>query len=149
MCLLFIFVDMGRPERVLHLVPLLGTPNWPRSLLTWDALVLNLYLALNVVIVLHVLHRAFHGRYPAAPGSVPLVLLSIPVAIPGNPHRDRLPLQRHGGPSVLERLDPRAALPRLGVRVGPRGATIVLFQILRRTVAFPIKDEANLARSPS
>ena len=48
MCLLFILVDMGRPDRFLHIMPLLGTPNWPRSLLAWDALVLNAYLVLNV-----------------------------------------------------------------------------------------------------
>src|SRR5512138_2854325 len=38
MCLLFILVDMGIPGRFTHIVPLLGTPNWPHSLLTWDAL---------------------------------------------------------------------------------------------------------------
>src|SRR5690606_20591769 len=38
MCLLFILVDMGRPDRFLHIMPFFGTPNWPRSLLTWDAL---------------------------------------------------------------------------------------------------------------
>ena len=47
MCLLFILVDMGRPDRFLHIMPLLGTPNWPRSMLAWDALVLNRYLVLN------------------------------------------------------------------------------------------------------
>src|SRR5512137_3152927 len=41
MCLLFILCDMGHPERFLHLTPGLGTPNFPRSMLTWDALVLN------------------------------------------------------------------------------------------------------------
>src|SRR5512141_1504336 len=57
MCLLFILVDMGRPDRFLRIVPLLGTPNWPRSMLTWDALVLNGYLALNLVVVLHILYK--------------------------------------------------------------------------------------------
>src|SRR6266568_4415295 len=33
MCLLFIAVDMGHPERAWHIMPLLGSPNWPRSLL--------------------------------------------------------------------------------------------------------------------
>src|SRR5512137_1326458 len=39
MCLLFITVDVGRPDRILHMVPWIGTPNWPSSLLAWDALV--------------------------------------------------------------------------------------------------------------
>ena len=51
MCLLFILVDMGRPDRFLHIMPFFGTPNWPRSMLTWDALVLNGYLLVNVVLV--------------------------------------------------------------------------------------------------
>src|SRR5512146_492622 len=43
MCLLFILVDMGRPDRFLHILPMLGSPHWPQSMLTWDALVLNGY----------------------------------------------------------------------------------------------------------
>ena len=88
MCLLFILVDMGRPDRFLHIMPFFGTPNWPHSLLTWDALVLNLYLALNVVVVTHVLHRSFHGREPDRRLVVPLVsdptgngLLFIPLVL--------------------------------------------------------------------
>jgi len=50
MCLLFIQVDMGRPDRLLHMMPFIGTPNWPRSMLTWDALVLNVYLILNLAV---------------------------------------------------------------------------------------------------
>src|SRR5512142_384884 len=51
MCLLFILVDMGRPDRFLHIMPVLGSPNWPRSMLSWDALVLNFYLLLNLTVV--------------------------------------------------------------------------------------------------
>src|SRR5512133_2879507 len=54
MALLFITVDMGRPERVLHMFPLIGTPNWPAALLTWDAMVLNIYLVVNVAVILYV-----------------------------------------------------------------------------------------------
>src|SRR5689334_4760794 len=57
MCLLFIAVDMGRPERALHIMPLFGTPNFPRSLLTWDALVLNSYLLVNVVLVSYLMFK--------------------------------------------------------------------------------------------
>ena len=31
MCLLFVLVDMGHPERLWHLIPLLGKPNFPSS----------------------------------------------------------------------------------------------------------------------
>src|SRR5512144_1527206 len=46
MCLLFVFVDMGQPRRVLNV---LLHPT-PRSVMFWDLLVLNGYLILNVII---------------------------------------------------------------------------------------------------
>src|SRR3989304_9932650 len=46
MCVLFIFVDLGQPMRVLNVV-LHPTPN---SILFWDAIVLNVYLILNIII---------------------------------------------------------------------------------------------------
>src|SRR5512140_2426727 len=62
MCLLFIMVDMGHPERFLHIMPILGTPNWPRSMLTWDALVLNGYLLVNLVLVSYLLFKTYRGE---------------------------------------------------------------------------------------
>src|SRR5690349_16015201 len=81
MCLLFILVDMGRPDRFLHIVPLLGSPNWPRSMLTWDALVLNGYLAINLTVVVHILYKGYRGEHYDKRLIVPLVLLSIPAAV--------------------------------------------------------------------
>ncbi|MCK5486283.1 MAG: polysulfide reductase NrfD, partial [Desulfobacterales bacterium] len=46
MCLLFIFVDLGQPVRILNVL-LYPTPN---SVLFWDMIVLNGYLLLNIVI---------------------------------------------------------------------------------------------------
>src|SRR6266545_2645125 len=77
MCLLFIAVDMGRPDRALHIMPLLGTPNWPRSLLTWDALVLNGYLLVNVVLVSYLMVKTYRGEAYDKRIFLPLVLLSI------------------------------------------------------------------------
>ena len=85
MSLLFILCDLGRPDRFVHLVPLLGTPNWPRSLLAWDALVLNVYLAVNFAVVVHTLYRAYHGREYDRRFVVPLVMFSIPMAIAKTP----------------------------------------------------------------
>src|SRR5574341_1274058 len=50
MCLLFVTVDIGRPDRFWHLIPKVGILNFPQSLLAWDVVVLNLYLVLNFVI---------------------------------------------------------------------------------------------------
>src|SRR5690242_12110502 len=63
MCLLFVVVDIGRPDRAWHLAPLLGHLNFPRSILAWDVLVLNLYFLVNCVVAGHILYRAFHGRH--------------------------------------------------------------------------------------
>jgi molybdopterin-containing oxidoreductase family membrane subunit len=72
MCLLFIVVDLGQPERMLNVL-LYPTPN---SILFWDMVVLNGYLALNVVIGFVTLSCARNHMDP--PKWVkPLVYLSI------------------------------------------------------------------------
>jgi Ni/Fe-hydrogenase subunit HybB-like protein len=81
MCLLFVVVDLGRPDRLWHMLPGIGLMNFPRSILAWDAIVLNLYFALNFVVVTHILYRAFTGRPYNRRLVVPLVLLSIPMAV--------------------------------------------------------------------
>lgn len=76
MCLLFIFVDLGQPTRILNVI-LYPTPN---SMLFWDALVLNGYLFLNIVIGWTTLEA--ERKSVKAPAWVkPLIYLSIPWAI--------------------------------------------------------------------
>ncbi|MGA8579048.1 MAG: NrfD/PsrC family molybdoenzyme membrane anchor subunit, partial [Bryobacteraceae bacterium] len=62
MCLLFVLVDIGRPDRFWHLIPPFGFLNFPSSILAWDVLVLNLYFILNLSVATHILYRAFHGK---------------------------------------------------------------------------------------
>jgi molybdopterin-containing oxidoreductase family membrane subunit len=81
MCMMFVMVDIGRPERFWHLMPLVGYLNFPRSLLAWDVLVLNVYLVINLLVVTHILYRGFHGQPYSRRFVVPLVLLSIPMAV--------------------------------------------------------------------
>ena len=81
MCLLFVFVDIGRPDRFWHLLPPFGHLNFPTSLLAWDVLVLNLYFLVNFTVVTHIVYRAFTGRPYLKGLVVPLVLLSIPMAV--------------------------------------------------------------------
>ena len=57
MCIAFVSVDVGHVERVWHMLPMIGSINFPRSLLAWDVLVLNMYLVLNLVIASHILYR--------------------------------------------------------------------------------------------
>jgi len=76
MCLLFVFVDMGQPMRVLNILRY-PTPN---SIMFWDLLALAGYLALNAAIALVTLRAERQGVAP--PGWIwPVVLLSMPWAI--------------------------------------------------------------------
>lgn len=76
MCILFIFVDMGQPMRILNVV-LHPTPN---SILFWDTVVLSGYLLLNIIIGWTTLEA---DRYQVAPPAwvKPLIYISIPWAI--------------------------------------------------------------------
>jgi len=77
MCLLFIMVDLGRPDRFWHLVPVIGYFNWPGSLLTWDVIVLNGYLLLNLYVCIYWLYMAYHGQQPKPILYIPVVFLAI------------------------------------------------------------------------
>ena len=77
MCLLFITVDMGGPLKVWHLIPGIGLFNWPSSILTWDVLVLNGYLALNLLVPFYILWCNYHNRAPIGWKYRPFVFLSI------------------------------------------------------------------------
>ena len=76
MCLLFIVVDLGQPQRMLNIV-LHPTPH---SILFWDMVVLNGYLLLNVVISRVSLLAERRGEAPPA-WVKPVVYLSILWAI--------------------------------------------------------------------
>ncbi|QDV26209.1 sulfate reduction electron transfer complex DsrMKJOP subunit DsrP [Aureliella helgolandensis] len=77
MCLLFVLVDLGRPERFWHLIPGIGRFNWPMSMLTWDVIVLNGYLLLNLHICGYLLYMQFLGRRPNQAWYLPFVWVSI------------------------------------------------------------------------
>lgn len=81
MCTLSVLVDLGRPDRFWHLIPGIGRFNWPLSMLTWDVIVLNGYLLINVHIVGYLLYMRFLGRKPNPIWYLPFVLLSIAWAI--------------------------------------------------------------------
>jgi len=79
--LAFVVVDLGRPDRFWHMIPGIGRFNWPISLLTWDVIVLNGYLLLNLHIVGYLLYYRFLGRKPKAAWYMPFVLISIAWAV--------------------------------------------------------------------
>lgn len=81
MALLFVVADLGRPDRFWHLIPGIGRFNWPLSMLTWDVLVLNGYLLLNLHVCGYLIYTRWLGRVPNPRWYVPFVMLSIVWAI--------------------------------------------------------------------
>jgi Ni/Fe-hydrogenase subunit HybB-like protein len=77
MALMFVFVDLGAPWNAWHLIPIIGLFNWPSSLLSWDVLVLNGYLALNLLVPSYILFCHYHNRQPDSKKYLPFVFLSI------------------------------------------------------------------------
>ena len=69
MALFFVVVDLGRPG--------LGRFNFPLSMLTWDVIVLNGYLLINLHICGYLLYMRFLGRKPNPKWYLPFVFLSI------------------------------------------------------------------------
>lgn len=62
MCILFVLSHMGRPDRLWHMIPGIGILNWPHSMLTWDVLVLNVYLGLNVICGFYYMYKKYTGE---------------------------------------------------------------------------------------
>jgi molybdopterin-containing oxidoreductase family membrane subunit len=140
MSMLFVLVDVGRPDRVWHLIPILGSLNLPTSLLGWDVLVLNLYLILNLVIVLHLLFTGYHDRPYNHRFVVPLLLLSIPAAVGIH----TVTAFVYAGTAARPFWNSAILAPRFLASAFCSGPAIllILFQILRRTTSIEIKDEA-------
>jgi molybdopterin-containing oxidoreductase family membrane subunit len=81
MSTLSVVVDLGRPDRFWHIIPGIGRFNWPMSMLTWDVIVLNGYLLINLHVVGYLLYTRFRGRRPNPKWYIPFVFLSIIWAI--------------------------------------------------------------------
>lgn len=77
----FVIADLGRPDRLWHMMPPFGRFNWPVSMLTWDVIVLTGYLLINLHVSGYLLYMRFLGRWPTRRWYVPFVYLSIIWAI--------------------------------------------------------------------
>jgi Ni/Fe-hydrogenase subunit HybB-like protein len=73
----FVLVDLGRPDRIWHVLPVLGRFNFPVSVLAWDIVVLTGYLLLNLGIPMYVLYCHYRGREPDARAYFPWIVLAI------------------------------------------------------------------------
>jgi len=78
MCLLFVTVDLGRPDRFMHM---LWRFNFPMSMLTWDVVALLGYLLLNIYICGYILYSAYRGKKPKKKFYLPFIFIAIVWAI--------------------------------------------------------------------
>ncbi len=78
MCLMFVTVDLGRPDRFHHL---LLKFNFPMSMLAWDVIVLNGYLLLNLHICGYLIYCAYRRKKPSRSFYIPFVFVAIGWAI--------------------------------------------------------------------
>jgi molybdopterin-containing oxidoreductase family membrane subunit len=77
MAILFVVVDLGRPDRFWHVIPFIGRFNFPQSMLAWDVIVLNGYLFLNLGISFYIVFNHYRNKEPNASRYFPWVLLAI------------------------------------------------------------------------
>jgi Ni/Fe-hydrogenase subunit HybB-like protein len=79
--LLFIVADLGRPENFLHLLPVIGRLNFPKSVLAWDVLFCNGYLALSLHVPGYLLYAKYLGKKPLKRYYLPFIGVSIVWAV--------------------------------------------------------------------
>lgn len=140
MCLLFVLVDMGRPDRFWHILPFIGRMNLPDAIMAWDAIVLNIYLAVNLAVASYLVYCGYHGIPYNKKFVVPLVIFSIPMAISIHTVTAFL----YNGMASRPYWNSAILAPRFIASAFCSGPALllILFQILRKVSAFEIKDEA-------
>jgi Ni/Fe-hydrogenase subunit HybB-like protein len=140
MCLLFILVDMGHPERFWHMIPFIGKLRLGQSILAWDSVALTFYLILNFVIVSHILFRAFKIKDYSKKYVVPLILLSIPAGIAIHTVTAFL----YNGIAARPFWNSAILAPKFLASAFCSGPAlmIILFQLLRKSTKLHIEDKA-------
>jgi molybdopterin-containing oxidoreductase family membrane subunit len=81
MCLMFISVDLGRPDRFYHILPFVGRINFPTSILAWDVLVITGYLLLNLYVPAYLLYKMYKREKPKWYLYLPFVMIAIVWAV--------------------------------------------------------------------
>jgi len=140
MCLMFILVDMGHPERFWHMIPVIGKLRLEQSILAWDSVALTFYLMLNIIIASHILFRAFKIKDYSKKYVVPLILLSIPAGIAIHTITAFL----YNGIAARPFWNSAILAPKFLASAFCSGPAImiILFQILRKTTKLHIEDKA-------
>ena len=142
MCLAFVTVDLGRPDRAWHLIPGIGQLNFPASMLSWDVIVLNGYLLLNVHICGYLLYCRYHGRKPARWFYIPFVFIAIFWAISIHTVTAFLYVGLGGRPFWNQAI----IGPRFLASAFTAGPALIILalQVIRRVTRYKISDKALL-----
>ena len=139
MALLFVTVDLGRPDRFHHLMLRF---NFPISMLTWDVIVLNGYFVLNLHICGYLIYCAYRRRKPSKAFYIPFVFIAIVWAISIHTVTAFLYSGLGGRPfwnSAV--IAPRFLASAFGA--GP-AFLILTLQVIRATTSYQVTDRALL-----
>jgi molybdopterin-containing oxidoreductase family membrane subunit len=140
MAVLFVMVDLGRLDRFWHMIPFIGSMNFPQSLLAWDVLALNGYLFLNLLIPIYLLVKFYYRKEPNWKFILPFILLSVPWAVGIHTVTaflyNGLPARPFWNASILA--------PRFLASAFCSGPAIIIiiFQIIRKVSDIKLEDEA-------
>jgi molybdopterin-containing oxidoreductase family membrane subunit len=142
MCLAFVTVDLGRPDRFWHLIPGLGQLNFPASMLSWDVIVLNGYLLLNVHICGYLLYCRYRDMKPSKWFYIPFVFVAIVWAVSIHTVTAFLYVGLGGRPFWNSSI----VGPRFIASAFTAGPALIILalQIIRRVTAYRITDRALL-----
>src|SRR5664279_2150520 len=142
MCLAFVTVDLGRPDRFWHLIPGIGKFNFPGSMLSWDVIVLNGYLLLNVHICGYLLYCRYQGRKPSKWFYIPFVFIAIVWAVSIHTVTAFLYVGLGGRPFWNSSI----VGPRFLASAFTAGPALIILalQVIRRITAYHITDKALL-----
>jgi len=142
MCLAFVTVDLGRPDRFWHLIPGIGQFNFPASMLSWDVIVLNGYLVLNIHICGYLLYCRYQGKKPAKWFYIPFVFVAIVWAVSIHTVTAFLYVGLGGRPFWNSAI----VGPRFLASAFTAGPALIILalQIIRRVTDYHITDRALL-----
>jgi len=140
MAILFVIVDLGRLDRVWHMIPFIGLMNFPASLLAWDVLVLNGYLLLNLFVPVYLLVKFYYRKEPNWKFILPFILLSIPWAVGIHTVTAFL----YNGFAARPFWNASILAPRFLASAFCSGPAIiiVIFQIIRKVSSMYLEDKA-------
>ena len=140
MAILFVMVDLGRIDRVWHMIPLIGSMNFPESLLAWDVLVLNGYFFLNLFVPVYLLVKFYYRKEPNWKFILPFILLSVPWAVGIHTVTAFL----YNGLAARPFWNSSILAPRFLASAFCSGPAIIIiiFQIIRKVSELKLEDEA-------